>query len=286
MRARTIVFMVATALVATTGCGGSSDQREQPSTLTQAQYQANLDLVAGRLQQAMRGVKTARTTRGLTSRLAGASRELQATSNNLRRLRTPKAATAAHLALADALSAIADEASINDEVCGGASALTELSRTDAARDVRSASRQLARLGYRTQRLTVRRRRQSRRSLASGSIVSRSGTGTGRLTVTNGGSADAVLKLATSRRRTILGIYVRAGSVATAGGIPPGSFRVLFASGIDWDRSRRGFTRECRFTRFDGNVNYRPGVTYTLTLTTMAGGNATTQSIGEDEFLGR
>jgi hypothetical protein len=101
--------------------------------------------------------------------------------------------------------------------------LTELSRTDAAAQIRAASRKLAALGYRTKRLTVRRRRQSYRSLPNGSIVSRSGTGTRRLTIQNGNETDAVLKLATSGRRTILGMYVRAGAVASAGGIPPARF---------------------------------------------------------------
>jgi len=285
IRARTIALAATVVLVAVTGCGGHVDQPRSPA-LAPEQYQANLDLAAGRLQQAMRNVKTAQTTRGLKSRLTITADELRAISTNLRRLRAPKNAATAHMGLVDALSALASEASLNDEVCGGASALTELSRSEAAQKLRSASRELAKLGYRTRRLTVRRRRQSNRSLPNGSIVARSGTGTGRLSVTNGGSTDAVLKLATSRRRTILGIYVRAGAVANAGGIPPGSYRVLFASGRDWDRARRGFTRQCHFTRFEGQVNYRPRVTYRLTLTATAGGNATTQSIDEDEFLGR
>ena len=294
MRARMIVLPAALVLAAATGCEGSAEpqsssvepEQYQARALAPEQYQANLDLAAGRLKQAMRRVKTAQTTRGLKSRLTIAARELRATSKDLERLHPPQDATTAHIGLAGALDELASEASVNDEVCGGASALTELTRTDAAQEVRSASRELAQLGYRTRRLTVRRRRQPNRTLANGSIVARSGTGTGRLGVMNGGSTDAVLKLATSRRRTILGLYVRAGAVAKARGIPPGSFRVLFASGRDWDRARRGFTRQCQFTRFDDQLNYRPGMTYKLSLTPTFGGNAGTQSIDEAEFRGR
>lgn len=282
VRARALALCI--GIVAAAGCGGSDSSG--PAALTSAQYQANLDVAAGRLQQAMRGIKTAHTTRGLRSRLAGAASQLRATSANLRRLSPPKPVAATHAQLVDALDDLAGEASLNDEVCGGASALTELSRTDAAGRVRSTSRALAQLGYRTRRLSVRRRRQADRTLPSGTIVSRSGSGSGGLTVSNGGTSDAVLKLATSRRRTILGMYVRAGSVASASGIPAGSFRVLFASGRDWDRARRGFTRDCEFTRFEGQVQYRPGTTYTLSLTPTAGGNASTQSIDETEFEGR
>ena len=288
MRAPTIVLAIVTVVVAGSGCGGDDGPaaKRGPVALTPDQYQANLDIAAGRVQQAMRGVKTARTTRGLKSRLRSAERQLETTSTNLRGLRPPANVIRVNDDLATALDALAGRASSNDEVCGGASALTELSRTDAAAKVRAASRRLAALGYRTKRLTVRRRPQSYRSLPNGSIVSRSGSGTGRLTITNGNESDAVLKLATSGRRTILGIYVRAGAVATAGGIPPGSFRVLFATGRDWDRARRGFTRECRFTRFDGTVNYRPGISYRLSLFSSAGGNASTSSIDESEFGGR
>ena len=288
MRAPTIMLAIVTVLVAGSGCGGDATppDRRGPVALTPDQYQANLDIAAGRVQQAMQGVKTARTTRGLKSRLVGATRRLKATSTNLRGLRPPANVIGVNGDLATALDALAGRASSNDEICGGASALTELSRTDAAAKVRAASRKLAALGYRTKRLTVRRRRQSYRSLPNGSIVSRSGTGSGSLTIQNGNESDAVLKLATSGRRTILGIYVRAGAVATAGGIPPGSFRVLYASGRDWDRARRGFTRDCRFTRFDGNVNYRPGITYRLSLFSSPGGNASTRSIDESEFGGR
>jgi len=288
MRAPTIMLAIVTVLVAGSGCGGDAGppDRRGPVALTPDEYQANLDVAAARLQQAMRGVKTARTTRGLKSRMLGAVRQLKTTSANLRALRPPANAIGVNGDLATALDALAGQASSNDEVCGGASALTELSRTDAAAKVRAASRKLAALGYRTKRLTVRRRRQTYRSLPNGSIVSRSGTGTGRLTIQNGNETDAVLKLATSGRRTILGIYVRAGAVASAGGIPPGSFRVLFATGRDWDRARRGFTRECSFKRFDGNVNYRPGITYRLSLFSTPGGNASTSSIDETEFGGR
>lgn len=310
MRAPMIVLAIVTMLVAGSGCGGGGEgptsakregggpapaEREGagpapaergPVALTPDQYQASLDVAATRLQQAMRGVKTARTTRGLQSRMLGAVRRLNATSANLRALHPPANTVGVNGDLATALDALAAEASSNDEVCGGRSALTELSRTRGAAKVRAASRKLAALGYSTKRLTVRRRHQSYRSLPNGSIVSRSGTGTGRLTIQNGNESDAVLKLATSGRRTILGIYVRAGAVASAGGIPPGSFRVLFATGRDWDRARRGFTLECRFQRFDGNVNYRPGISYRLSLFTTPGGNASTSSIDESEFGGR
>lgn len=284
---RTLTRMLAVAAaVAASSCGGpTGSSSDEPSALTRDQYQASLDVAAGQLQDAMRGVKTARTSRGLASRLKSASRQLRAAGASLRKLPAPTAAATANSSLVEGLDDLAGQASINDEVCGGASAVTELSRTAGARRIRSASRALASLGYRTRRLTVRRRPQSSRSLANGRVIARSGAGSGALRVANGGSSDAVLKLSTSRRRTILGIYVRAGRTAAAGGIPTGTFRVLFASGRDWDPAKRGFTRKCQFTRFEGDLHYRPGLTYTLTLTPTAGGNASTQSIDESEFLG-
>lgn len=284
MSLRLTAMLLAIAAIASAGCGSQGEDDASP--LTHDQYQAQLDLAAGKLQRALRGVKTARTTRGLKFRLAAAERGLRATGADLRKQPAPKEAATAHASLVDAFDDLAGAASVNDEVCGGASALTQLSRTDAAAKVRSAGQDLDPLDYDTRRLNVRRRSQSNRRLGNGSIVSRSGAGSGAIRITNGGDTDALLKLVSGRRRTILGIYVRANAQASASGIPPGSFRVLFASGSDWDRARRGFTRDCRFTRLEDPANYRPGVTYSLTLTPTLGGTAQSDSIDEREFLGR
>jgi hypothetical protein len=115
MRAPAIVLAIVTVLVAASGCGGqdpgTAPTNRGPVALTPDQYQANLDVAAARLQQAMRGVKTARTTRGLKSRMLGAERQLETTSTNLRGLRPPANAIGVNGDLATALDALAGQAS-------------------------------------------------------------------------------------------------------------------------------------------------------------------------------
>lgn len=137
-----------------------------------------------------------------------------------------------------------------------------------------------------------------RFLPNGSIIQnlyRSGDGV--LKIDNGTARDAVVKLIDEGQSQAVSVfYVRAGNVATLDKIPDGKFRVLLASGTDWDRVSHEFTREKSFAKFDkimdfatsdqieGDRVYRQSHEITLTLHKVPYGNATTSKISEREFM--
>lgn len=71
---------------------------------------------------------------------------------------------------------------------------------------------------------------------SGTVMIRRTSGEHRLLVHNEISSDAVVKLKTiSTNSTLLSFFVPGGATVSIGGIPEGSFRVLFAVGSDYSR---------------------------------------------------
>lgn len=137
-----------------------------------------------------------------------------------------------------------------------------------------------------------------RSLANGTLTTElSVVGKGTLKIDNGTRHDAVIKVVDEdARRTIVGLYVCAGQTASFAYIPDGNFRIIFASGTDWDGVVGNFTRDKSFAKFDedldfvttrrtqGDSVYRQYSVFTLTLHRVVNGNAKTTNVGEDEFL--
>lgn len=137
-----------------------------------------------------------------------------------------------------------------------------------------------------------------RFLPNGSIIQnlyRSGDGV--LKIDNGTARDAVIKLIDEGQSQAIAVfYVRAGNVAILDKIPDGKFRVMLASGTDWDRVSHEFTRDKSFAKFDkimdfvtsdqieGDQVYRQSHEFTLTLHKVPHGNATTTKISEREFM--
>jgi hypothetical protein len=133
-----------------------------------------------------------------------------------------------------------------------------------------------------------------RSLANGaSITELSRIGKGTLKIDNGTGHDAVIKVVDEKAgRAVVAFYVCAGRSASIERIPDGYFRIIFASGTDWDAAAGSFTRDKLFAKFDKELDFvttqrTQGYEYsvfTLTLHRVVHGNAKTTVIGEDEFL--
>lgn len=137
-----------------------------------------------------------------------------------------------------------------------------------------------------------------RSLPTGAVLSRiSHVGNGTLTIDNGTRHDAVIKVVDeTARQTVVAFYVAGGSAATIEHIPDGHFRVIFATGTDWDSALGTFTRDKSFARFDKPLDFvttwRPRgydvymeySVFTLTLHPIVHGNARTTAIAEEEFV--
>jgi hypothetical protein len=88
--------------------------------------------------------------------------------------------------------------------------------------------------------------------ATGTVLARATSGTGRLTFQNKMADDCVCVLAASAKGTrhpALAFYVRARSSATLNGIADGGLYVYFTSGTGWNRTTRDFLETSDRERF-------------------------------------
>ena len=66
----------------------------------------------------------------------------------------------------------------------------------------------------------------------------------------------------------------------------GTYFVYYASGKDWNPARKGFMSDCAFNRFDDTFLFRarPLIdTWEITMTPVAGGNASTSNVDPNAF---
>lgn len=119
-----------------------------------------------------------------------------------------------------------------------------------------------------------------------------GSGLGELTVDNGTTNDAIIKLFDpSRGHSIRAVYVVRQSKWVIKNIPPGVFVVRYASGRDWDAEGRFFQSNAAFSEFEDTIDFAEtptstGTTYTtwsITLQPVLGGTADTEKIDAAKF---
>jgi hypothetical protein len=136
-----------------------------------------------------------------------------------------------------------------------------------------------------------------RRLPNGTLI-RGGNldGSGKLEINNGLSLDAVAKLIDPQTDQCAAyFYISAGAVYTLSHIPDGDYRLLFATGEDWDASRVFFSRpkgvsefskrlsfETR-KRYQGNYVYQEYSVMELTLHPVPQGTAKTHKVSMTEF---
>jgi uncharacterized protein (DUF983 family) len=96
-----------------------------------------------------------------------------------------------------------------------------------------------------------------RTLANGArITVLSSFGDGILRFENGTKLNAAVKVVDERaRQTVVAFYVCAGQAVSIERIPDGVYRVVVASGTDWDAATRKFTRDQSFARFDAELKF-------------------------------
>jgi hypothetical protein len=136
-----------------------------------------------------------------------------------------------------------------------------------------------------------------RRLANGTIISGQPLkGNGRLTIDNGTSRDAVIKIVDSKTSHALeAFYIQGQNQVSIGQIPDGDMIIYFASGMDFDPVHRGFTREKGFSRFVDTLPFTTSVaitasgtqsestTFTITLHPVVNGTAKTNTVDEADF---
>ncbi|HEY9878783.1 MAG TPA: hypothetical protein V6D29_10025 [Leptolyngbyaceae cyanobacterium] len=132
------------------------------------------------------------------------------------------------------------------------------------------------------------------SLANGTDIEppQGERGYSKLTVENGNSVDAVVKLVDQATgRTLRFVYVKAGEEVTLDNLGAYTTELKFALGVDWDEQKKlfrhnqslmAFSEPVKFTlerRNDGEY-WR---TYTVTLHPVLNGDAKTERLDEKEF---
>ena len=121
-------------------------------------------------------------------------------------------------------------------------------------------------------------------------------GLGKLTIKNGTSRDAVAKLVTGTAdpktwQTQRFVYVKANNTVVMEGIPVGTYRLAFMSGVDWEADARKFLREVSTSLFDDPFEFKEErtergtrfSTWEVSLNPVAGGSATTSALPDGAF---
>jgi len=128
-------------------------------------------------------------------------------------------------------------------------------------------------------------------IANGTVFTADGTGLGELTVENGTSTDAIVKVVRADGSTVRSFYVVRQSSWTVADLPAGSYFVRFATGLDWDPVLLRFQRDRGFTEFEEVFDFTETEdasgtyysTWRVTLHAVEGGSADTSDISEGDF---
>jgi hypothetical protein len=119
-------------------------------------------------------------------------------------------------------------------------------------------------------------------------------GRGVLVLRNGNDGDAVVNIIeTASDTTVRWVYVTAHSDLKLSHIEPGSYLLLFTTGIDWDEDNFEFRKHAEYRQMDRNIDFEKhlpaGVDYkrvTVTLHRILEGNIPSHQISEAEFRRR
>ena len=226
---------------------------------------------------------------GVHDLLAGAITALQAAV-------PPAAVASAHGDLVSALGSLngvvfttASEA-YDAKICGGSSALSEITGSPGATQLRAAVKELATADpahpYTVPAFLPDTTPQQNRQLANGTVIKKSTKGANVFTVENKEQRDAVVSLQpVSTKTAAVMLYIRAGAKAPVSGIHDGSYDIYITTGTDWDPQAKQFTRDCTYEHLDDpgkfTSNARQYSENTLTLS--GGGNAPSTDAEPGEF---
>lgn len=214
---------------------------------------------------------------------------LRAGADKLDSVVPPGSAAGAHGTLVTALRGLADDAedaAAAKPKCPASSPVSELLGSEAAEDVRAQAKTLAgqdptfKVGT---FLPAKPKEQSRRLNTGAFIKKKSGSGSGDLVIENGAGDTTVSLVPKGAKKPNFTVYVRGKAKHTVKNIKSGTYEVFSAAGEDWDPAKKGFTRDCSFTKFDDEFKFEPGVIWTITLEQVVGGNASTSDVDPNAF---
>ncbi|WP_329126617.1 hypothetical protein [Streptomyces sp. NBC_01465] len=268
--------------------------------VTAAEYRTSLSGATAPVNQALADLARARSGGAVQKALAKATDATGSARTRLDGVRTPDGARSDHTALAQAMddlhSDLLDTSTglrtpASSGLCTPGAAVTHIGTEKSFAALRTADAALAARGYRPGLVLPRMPKEQHRSLGNGTFL-RDGNRSGRgiLTVVNSGSTDTALTVARGKRPAFT-VYVRRHSDVKVRHINDGTYTIYYASGEDWDRGAKKFSRGCTFQKFDRTSKFETTTTstqiiystWTLTLKMGLGGNATVSDVPPGQY---
>ena len=192
--------------------------------------------------------------------------------------------------LSHAVEGLADEvadAGQRKSACPAGSPGADVLRSEAAGKVRTEAKALATKDatYKFGTFLPAAPKEQNRRLANGDFVKKkSGSGSGELVIENGAGDTTVSVVPKGKKTPAFVVYVRGKAKHTVENIKSGKYTIFTAGGEDWDAKKKGFTRECGFSKFDDEFDFSgSGTQWTITLEQVVGGNASTSDVDPNSF---
>ncbi|MFI7544180.1 hypothetical protein [Actinoplanes sp. NPDC049599] len=224
-----------------------------------------------------------------------AASAIRAEADKLRATQPPSGAAPAHGQLTLELESLGDmveETAAAKQECPAASPWVAVLQSGWADGIREDAKKLAAADatFKFGTFLPAAPKETKRRLKTGTFLKRSSTGgSGHFKIKNGADDTTVSLVPTKGKKPkpVLTVYVRGGGTFTAKGVRDGTYRVYTASGEDWDKGKKGFTRDCSFSKFDDTFKFTTtsfsASIWTITLTPVVGGNASTSDVDPNSF---
>ncbi|MFC6611959.1 hypothetical protein ACFQFC_33830 [Amorphoplanes digitatis] len=272
--------------------GGTSTTTSAPTPVNPEQYVQALASADTAIGAAFGTLKTADNA-AFAKAAPAAAGTIRAESEKLRAIEAPSGAETAHEQLTLELGSMGDmieESAAAKPDCPAASPWNTMLQSGWAEGVREDARKLAVADprYAFGKFLPAAPKETNRRLKTGKILKRSGPGgRGHLKIKNGDDDAAISLVPAKGKKPVVTVYVRGGGSYTVKGVRDGTYRIYKASGADWNADKKGFTRDCSFSRIEDTFKYTTtSVAYTIwsvTLTPVLGGNAKTSELDPDSF---
>jgi hypothetical protein len=294
-----VALITATAGPTTPGTPTPQAAPPAPTTTTQppesaADYQQALNGLATALNNGLAELGNAGTPAAISTAVTDFGNGIQQAEGAFDAV-PPTDIKTANDALVAALHTVTGEGLISvssaagsDRICLGPSATALLSRAISLDQLRQAITTLTAAGYQFGASIPPVTQDGSRAANTGAIVAGGVKhGLGQLTITNGGDTDATVGLVAGQGAPLVTVYMGHGGTFTLHHVPDGTYTIYVTGGDDWDGGARLFSRDCDFEQFDQTMDFTTTsteyTTYTITLTPVAGGNASETSVDPGSF---
>jgi hypothetical protein len=184
------------------------------------------------------------------------------------------------------LAEMAGRSAAEKPVCPTSSPYDELVRSGWAHGIRDDAKTLAEVdaGLAFGSFLPAARKNDNRRLANGTYVKRpGGSGRGSLEIKNGPDDATISLVPTSGKTPLFTVYVRSGGRHKVRNVKNGRYTLYTATGSDWDAERKGFTVDCGFSKMDEPFDFDGTTSWTVTLTQVVGGNASSSDVDPGSF---